>query len=110
MSITGVSGTSGTNNTSPPPSNGADPKSLEGMQGRLDDIKSGKSENPAQDLQSLQKDVEKAQQDEEKKAGGGDQKTMDLLMKLLEMIMQMMQQMKGGEEGRDKPEEAGGKK
>lgn len=104
MSVNGVTSTSSTN-TSPPPSNGADPKSLEGMQGRLDDIKGGKSENPKQDLQNLQKDVEKAQQDEEKKAGGGDQKMMDMLMKLLEMIMQMLQQQKGGgEESGDKPD------
>ncbi len=102
MSVSSIN-SSGNTNTSPPPSNGADPKSLEGMQGRLDDIKNGKSENPKQDLQNLQKDVEKAQQDEEKKAGGGDQKTMDMLMKLLEMIMQMLQQQKGGgEEGGDK--------
>lgn len=96
MAVNSVNSTGGTENTSPPPSNGADPKSLEGMQGRLDDIKAGKSENPKEDLKNLKKDVEEAQQKEESKAGGGDDKMLEMLMKLLQMIMQMMQKKKGG--------------
>jgi hypothetical protein len=98
MSVNGLGSTSGANNT-PPPSNGADPKSPEGLQGRLDDIQNGKSENPKEDLKNLQKDVEKAQQDEEKKSGGGDEDTLKMLMKLLEMIMKMVGQGGGGGEG-----------
>lgn len=97
MALDGVNSTNGS--TPPPPSNGADPKSLESMQGRFDDIKGGKSENPKQDLENLQKDVDKAQQDEEKKPGGGDKGKMDMLEQLLKMIMDMLKQVKGGEGG-----------
>jgi hypothetical protein len=63
----GATAAAGANNQPAPP-NGADPKSIEGMQGRLDDIKAGKSENPKEDLKSLKKDVEEAQQKEARRA------------------------------------------
>ncbi len=95
MAINNV-GASATANNQPPTTTGADPKSPEGLQGRFDDIKAGKSENPKEDLKSLKKDVEEAQQKEESKAGGGDDKMMKLIEALLKMIMEMMKQMKGG--------------
>ena len=98
MSINTINNVGGAQQNFASSSGGADPKSIEGMQSRFDDIKSGKSENSKDDLKSLKKDVDEAQQKEESKAGGGDDKLMDMLIKLLEMIMKMMKQLQGGDE------------
>jgi hypothetical protein len=90
----------------PPAENtGVDPKSVDGMQARLNDIKDGKSANPKEDLKNLKQDVDQAMQKEESKPNGGDDQVMKLIEALLKMVMAALKQSKGGGAGGGEGEE-----
>ncbi len=99
MAIDGV-GPGKETGTPEPKEEGAGPKSPEGLQRRFDDIKSGKSENPREDLKNLRKDLEELLQKEESKPDGGDPKTLEMLTKMLEEVMNAQNVERGDKAGK----------